>query len=181
MIGATLVRGRAKRVAAMNWRSHAQANVALVCAIFATLLGDVVSAQQGRTQSVRVFVTSGDGRTDFVDPDAKASAEDVKKAFQGRKDIVVAESEESSDLVIRVLRIFRHQSGRSAAVTTSPTTAVTSPVLERVVVATMSAGTYTQEVNGAHARSWGAASGRLADQIEKWIRENRTRILERNK
>jgi len=165
----------------MNWRSHSRADVALACAIVLLFLGERVSAQEQSTQGIRVFVTSGDGSTDFVDPDAKASAEDVRKAFRSRKDILVVESEASSDLAVRVLRRFRGPSGRSVAIARSPTTAVAAPVLARVVVATVSVGTFTQDMSGAHTRSWSAASDRLVDQIEKWIRENKARIIERRK
>ena len=153
----------------------------MACAILALFIGRDVSAQAQPAVNIRVFVTSGDGGTDFVDPDAKASAADVKKDFRGRKGIVVADSEVGADLVVRVLQRFRGRSGRSVAVATSPTTAVAAPILERVVVASIIVGDFTQEMNGAHTRSWAAASDKLVDQIENWIRENRARILERRR
>jgi hypothetical protein len=164
----------------MNRHSYSQEAGALVVCVGLALIvgiGDCVAEQS--PENIRVFITHGDGSTDFVDPDAKASAEDIKKAFRGRKDIAVVESEGSSDLVVRVLRRFRGPSGRSVAIATSPTTAIAAPVLERVVVATIRIGDFALELNGAHTRSWSAASDKLVDQIEKWIRENRARILER--
>ena len=165
----------------MSWRSSSRLHSVVGCAVLTLLVGRMVSGQEPQTQSVRVFVTSGDGSTDFVDPDAKASAEDVKKGLSGRKGIVAVDSKVGADLVVRVLRRFRGRSGRSVAVATSPTTAVAAPILERVVVASITVGSFAQEMNGAHTRSWGAASDKLVDQIENWIRENRTRILERRK
>ena len=149
------------------------------CFILAVVVGRANSVAEQSPENISVFVTHGYGGADFVDPDAKASAEDVKKGFRGRKQIAVVESEGSSDLVVRVLRRFRGPSGRSVAIATGPTTAVAAPVLERVVVATMRVGDFTQEMSGAHTRSWGAASNKLVDQIEKWILENRARILDR--
>ena len=165
----------------MSWRSSSRPHLVVACAILTLLAGRSVSAQEQQAPSVRIFVTSGDGSTDFVDPDAKASAEDVKKDLRGRKGIVAVDSETGADLVVRVLHRFRGRSGRSVAVATSPTTAVAAPILERVVVASITVGTFSQEMNGAHTRSWGAASDKLVDQIENWIRENLARILERRR
>lgn len=165
----------------MSSHSHLRAHL-VVAAVFLTIgIGPVASSQAQPAQSVRVFITSGDGSTDFVDPDAKASAEDVTANLRKRKGIVVADSEAGADMVVRVLRRSRGRSGRSVAIATSPMTAVAAPILERVVVASIAVGDFAQEMNGAHTRSWGAASGKLVDQIEAWIRENRTRILERRK
>lgn len=165
----------------MSWRSRSRSRLVATAVILTIGLGRAASSQAQPAQSVRVFVTSGDGSTDFVDPDAKSSAEDVTANLRRRKGIVVADSEVGADMVVRVLRRSRGRSGRSLAIATSPTTAVAAPILERVVVASIAVGEFAQEMNGAHTRSWGAASGKLADQIDAWIRENRARILERRK
>ena len=154
----------------MSWRSSFRYLV-VACAIPALFIGRNVSAQVQPAVNIRVFVTSGDGSTDFVDPDTKASVADVKKDFRGRKGIVVADSEVGADLVVRVLHRFRGRSGRSVAVATSPTTAIAAPIRERVVVASITVGDFTQEMNGAHTRSWGAASDKLVDQRELDSRE----------
>ena len=161
-------------------RSLGRTRVALGCLLAGLLIGQVGSATQPGV-TVRVFVTHGDGHTEFVDPDAKASAEDVKKALRGRKGILVADTEAAADVVVRVLHRSREQTGRSVAIATSPTMVVAGPVRERVVVASIIVGNFSQEMSGAHVRSWGAAAGKLVDQVEARVRENRSRIIDRRK
>lgn len=164
----------------MNWRDRRRLCLSTVCTVVVLVVGVGASAQTQPT-NIKVFVTSGDGSTHFVNPEARDSADDVKNDIRGRKGLVLAESETDADVVVRVLQRFRGRSGRSVAVATSPTVAVATPILERVVVASLNVGDFTEEMTGAHTRSWGAASGKLVDQIEDWIRENRTRLLERRK
>ena len=58
-------------------------------------------------------------------------------------------------------------------VKTAQTKAISYEMLEYALAVLNQTGRFTS--------AWGAASGKLVDQIEAWIRENRARILERRK
>lgn len=155
----------------------------LSCAVL--LAGIAIFLAPGRSGSVgaqtaelvRVFVEAGDGASDFVEPGAKDSSDDVIKALRGRKGIAVVESVSESDVTIRVLRRIDSRGRQSATIATGPTTSI--EVIGFAVVARMSVDSYSQELVGIHTRSWGASAGNLAQQVEKWIRENKARVLKR--
>jgi hypothetical protein len=136
----------------------------------AVLIGSAGAVAQDQAEPViNVFVTPGDGTTDFVEPDLRDSAADVRKQFKDRKGVAIVDATDQADVVVRILQRYEGRAGgppRSAAHTA-------------VVVATMTVGDFIREMSASHTASWRGAAGSLVDSMDAWIQENRGRILER--
>lgn len=140
--------------------------------------GAVPSQPQGDDR-LWVFVAAGEPEAPFVDPDLLESAQQVSRELGKKKGLGVPRKAGEADVQIRILRRLRRPSGYSGVVATSPTTAFALPFDEYALVASLVVGDYAQERTGAHTGSWRGAAGKLADQIERWVRQNREQLLAR--
>src|SRR5262245_7210998 len=147
---------------------------ALAVPVFTAVLigsaGAIAQDQPAPAQPViNVFVTPGDGTTDFVEPDLRDSAADVRNKFKNKQGLALVDAQDHADVVVRILQRYEGRAGgppRSA-----PHTAV--------VVATMTVGDFVREMSASHTASWRGAAGSLVDSMDAWIQENRARIVER--
>jgi hypothetical protein len=156
---------------ALGWLTRV---AALAAPVFTAVLvggaGALAQDQPAKDQPViNVFVTPGDGTTDFVEPDLRDSAADVRKQFKNKQGITLVDTQDHADVVVRILQRYEGRAGgppRSAAHTA-------------VVVATMTVGDFAREMSASHTASWRGAAGSLVDSMDAWIQENRARIVER--
>ena len=129
----------------------------------------------GADAPLKVCVSAGDG-SGFVQPDARDSARDLVGALRNKRSVQIVDDCKNADVRVRVDKRFTRDSG-SAIATGSGTVAAAAAVEEQVVVATLMVGDYSTEVVGIDWWSWKSAAGKLAGNIEKWIKENRKQIL----
>lgn len=154
--------------ATLGWLAR---SAALAVPVFtAVLIGSAGAIAQDQSGPViNVFVTPGDGRTDFVEPELRDSAADVRKQFKNRQGVALVDAQDQADVVVRILQRYEGRAGgppRSAAHTA-------------VIVATMTVGDFIREMSATHTLSWRAAAGSLVDSMDAWIQENRARIVHR--
>ena len=139
-------------------------------------VGPDAAASAEQKPAIRVYVSAGE--SDLVDPDARDSANDLRDNLRQRR-ILVVEHRDAADVWVRVDKRHKGPSGLQLGMATGPTTALGIPIEEQVVFATLLVGDYSLEMVGRHTRSWKAAAGQVAKQVEKWINENSARLVAR--
>jgi len=135
------------------------------------------------TQDITVFVSAATDASGFVSPDATDSAKDLSDALRKKKGLRLVDRKERADVWIRIDRRFtrnRDSGGRLEVDVDNATATIRQrPVEEGVLVATLSVGDYSTEVTAAAAWTWKSIAGQLAKAVERWINENRERVLAR--
>jgi hypothetical protein len=126
---------------------------------------------------LKVYVFAGDS-SGFVQPDAKDSARDLTGALRSKRSLRVVMVREDADVCVRVDKRFTRDSGSAIATGSGPVVAAAA-VEEQVVVATLIVGDYSTEVVGIDWWSWKSAAGKLAGNIDKWLKENKQQIRAR--
>jgi len=151
--------------------------VAAMCIVLAALAPNVTHSQD----HVRVYVAAGsDG---LAGPGAGDSALDLAKSLMRKERLAVVQSESDADVVVRVQsRNTEHGVGGFTTSTTkskdgkSHTTAMPTQSTIRVVHATLEMGSYKLDLKGEHP-FWSGAAGKVADQVDRWVKENYTRVV----
>jgi uncharacterized iron-regulated membrane protein len=134
-------------------------------------------------QLVSVYVT-GDNNG-FSAPGANDSALDLQKSLANKKTLRVVNSPSEADVVIRVDSRDSHKEvdgytsnrttsddGRSSTRTTTQ-----NDKTVRNLHATLMAGSYTQALVAQSEMSWRFAADNIAGQIERWTRENYSKLM----
>lgn len=147
------------------------------CTLTALTLVLPTGRLRGEEAPLKVYVFAGDS-SGFVQPDARDSAPDLTGALRGKRSVRVVDARESADVCVRVDRRFKRDSGSAIATGSGPMVAAAA-VEEQVVVATLIVGDYSTEVVGADWWSWKSAAGKLAGNIDKWLKENKQQIRAR--
>jgi hypothetical protein len=127
---------------------------------------------------VTVYVFAGDPTSGFVSPDARDSARDLTGALAGKRVVRVVTEREKADIWVRIDRRYLRPSG-SAIATGNSTMVAASQVEEQVVCATLIIGQYATPIEGIDWWSWKSAAGKLAKNIDRWVKENGEQIRAR--
>lgn len=136
-------------------------------------------------QLVNVYVTGESNG--FSAAGANDSALDLQKSLAGKKALRVVNSASEADIVVRIgsrdshkevdgytTNTNRSDDGRSS---TKTTTANDKTV--RNLHATLVAGDFTQALDAQSEMSWRFAADNIAGQIERWAKQNYSRLMAR--
>lgn len=136
-------------------------------------------------QLVNVFVT-GDNNG-FSAAGATDSALDLQKSLANKKSLRVVNSPSEADIIVRIdsrdqrkeIQGYTTNTNRSddGKATTKTTTA--NDTIIRAVHATLVAGDFTQALDAESNMSWRFASDNIAGQVDRWARENYSRLMAR--
>ncbi|MBS1821721.1 MAG: hypothetical protein JST61_07080 [Acidobacteria bacterium] len=134
-------------------------------------------------QLVSVYVTSDNNG--FSAPGANDSSLDLQKSLASKKTLRVVNSPSEADVVVRIDARDSHKEvdgyttnrttsddGRSSTRTTT-----TNDKTVRNLHATLMAGSYTQALEAQSEMSWRFAADNISGQIERWIRENYSKLM----
>ncbi|MBS1801417.1 MAG: hypothetical protein JSS95_16515 [Acidobacteria bacterium] len=134
-------------------------------------------------QLVSVYVTSDNNG--FSAPGANDSSLDLQKSLASKKTLRVVSSAQEADIVVRIDFRDSHKEvdgytsnrttsddGRSSTRTTTQ-----NDKTVRNLHATLMAGSYTQALEAQSEMSWRFAADNIAGQIERWTRENYSKLM----
>ena len=134
-------------------------------------------------QLVNVYVTSDNNG--FSAPGANDSALDLQKSLANKKTLRVVNSPSEADVIVRIDSRDSHKEvdgytsnrttsddGRSSTRTTTQ-----NDKTVRNLHATLMAGSYTQALEAQSEMSWRFAADNIAGQVERWTRENNSRLM----
>lgn len=136
-------------------------------------------------QLVNVFVTSDNNG--FSAAGATDSALDLQKSLANKKSLRVVNSSSEADIIVRIdsrdqrkeiqgytTNTNRSDDGKS---TTKTTTANDTTI--RTIHATLMAGDFTQALDANSEMSWRYAADNIAGQVERWAKQNYSRLIAR--
>jgi hypothetical protein len=132
-----------------------------------------------QAEPIRVHVSVDPAVGATRESDLRDSRADLLKALRGREGVLVVATPEGADVDLRILRRQRQPTSRVFFVPVPPAGMFPIRIQERVVFGALVAGDDTVALTGEHRRSWGGAADRLADQLQRWIDDNRGRLLAR--
>ncbi len=148
------------------------------------ILAALLTAAAAGQSPVHIFVQAGSGG--LAAPGAGDSAADVRKALQSKRDLQVVESPAEADVVLRIdsrnerkdagdTHTYANTSkdGKNTTVTSSQDTKTV-----KVMKANLLAGEFQMPMEAEDTVSWRFAAGNMANQVERWSRENSSRLLE---
>jgi len=136
-------------------------------------------------QLVNVYVTGeNDG---FSAAGANDSALDLQKSLANKKTLRVVNSPSEADIVVRIDSRDSHKeidgyttnTNRSDDGRSSTKTTTSNDKTVRNLHATLMAGGFTQALDAQSEMSWRFAADNIAGQIERWARENNSRLMAR--
>lgn len=151
--------------------------------VFALIAG-VVSDDE----AVRIFVFTQVNAEGFVDQPTKHrqdSVQDLRKALADKRGILVVDNEATADLRVEVLgRAYEPTGTKSTQVLPGAygPQAKTSDDSIPVIRARLTAGTYVLDIDSGTVEApfqslrWQDKAKNLARQIEKWVKDNRSRL-----
>lgn len=136
-------------------------------------------------QLVNVYVT-GDNNG-FSAPGANDSALDLQKSLANKKTLRVVNSPSEADIVIRIDSRDSHKevdgyttnTNRSDDGRSSTKTTTTNDKTVRNLHATLTAGDFTQALDAQSEMSWRFAADNIAGQVERWAKQNYSRLMAR--
>lgn len=131
--------------------------------------------------TIRVHVMAAGEDAGFTSKGADDSVADLAKALGRKRRLMVVPSRSGADVVIRVESRDSHwETGGAYSYRDSKgRTQVYSAIRkEKVVYATLHVEDYSHQLHGEGA-TWRQASDRVANDVDKWIQQNRRQLLER--
>ena len=131
---------------------------------------------QQKTDRIAVFVTSVGALKGFTDPskENRDSVKDLRDDLKDKKNLVLVETREAARIVLVVMG--REKAQVTVGLFGDPARDVILRVqfiagkMETELTASAQGGTLSS--GGA----WGRAAGKIADQVDDWAKENRTRL-----
>lgn len=130
------------------------------------------AAQKPPVEKVPLFVRAEQNADGFTDPskDRKDSVKDVQRKLTDSKTLKVAASEAEAWAIIEVM-----------SRETKRETNLMGQQNKSYLTVRLIAGTFTSEFTGESGskgmlRSYGAAAGKVVDQLEVWVEQNRERL-----
>ena len=166
----------------------------LVVTFLVVASGLTITAQNRPARKLRVYCYTAANASGFVDQrlkDRQDSLKDLKEAITKKKDwLELAESPDDADIVVEVTERLAVATGAVDTRTTSNVSkdgkTVTSntkstPLTNYTLRTVMRVGDYQAPVNGEVSSEyifgvWRAAAGNIASQVERWAKDNHTRI-----
>jgi hypothetical protein len=136
-------------------------------------------------QIVNVYVT-GDNNG-FSASGANDSAIDLKKSLASKKTLRVVDSPSEADITVRIdsrdqrkeLQGYTTTTNRSDDGKSSTKTTSANDTTIRTVHATLIAGDFSQALEADSSMGWRFAADGIAGQVERWARENNSKLLAR--
>jgi hypothetical protein len=136
-------------------------------------------------QVVNVFVTSDNNG--FSASGANDSAMDLKKSLASKKTLRVVDSQSEADIIIRIdsrdqrkeLQGYTTTTNRSDDGKSSTRTTNANDTVIRTVHATLMAGDFNQALDADSTVGWRFAADNIAGQVERWARENNSKLMAR--
>ena len=131
--------------------------------------------------TIRVHVMAAGEDAGFTSKGTDDSVSDLTKSLGRKHRLTVVPSRNAADVVIRVESRDSHwESGGAFSYRDSKgRTQVYSAIRkEKVVYATLHVEDYSHQLHGEGA-TWTQASDRVANDVDKWVQQNRARLLER--
>jgi hypothetical protein len=159
----------------------------LTTAALALLVG--VGAQSAWAQDVRIYVFIKADPSGFVDADSKDRQDtltDLRKALSKKKGLSVVDDPKAAGVSVEILgRGFEETGGLNVrsplelGPDLKPNREMT--IRSRLLVGDYETPIVAQNSPGALFQSgrWQDLAGKLANQIEKWVKDNRSKLLER--
>ncbi|QNI37808.1 hypothetical protein [Edaphobacter albus] len=153
--------------------------------VFLSLVLLTVSCAFAQQQLTNVYVT-GDNNG-FSAAGANDSAIDLKKSLTNKKTLRVVDSPAEADIIVRIDSRDSHKevdgyttnTNRSDDGRSSTRTTTTNDKTVRNLHATLMAGTFTQALTAQSEMSWRFAADNIAGQVERWTRENYSKLMAR--
>lgn len=136
-------------------------------------------------QLTNVYVT-GDNNG-FSAAGANDSAMDLKKSLTNKKTLRIVDSPAEADIIVRIDSRDSHKevdgyttnTNRSDDGRSSTRTTTTNDKTVRNLHATLMAGNVTQALSAQSEMSWRFAADNIAGQVERWTRENYSKLMAR--
>jgi hypothetical protein len=136
-------------------------------------------------QFVNVFVT-GDNNG-FSAAGATDSALDLQKSLANKKSLRVVSSASEADIIVRIdsrdqrkeVQGYTTNTNRSDDGKSTTKTTTANDTIIRTIHATLMAGDFTQALDANSNMSWRFAADNVAGQVERWARENYSRLMAR--
>ena len=166
--------------------------------LFAILTPNVALDAQSRPfRRLRVYCFAAPNVEGFVDrklKDRQDSLKDLQEAIAKKKDwLELAESGNDADIVIEVQDRFEVATGQVDTQTTSnvskdgkriTSNTTSKPMTNYTLRTVMRVGAYEAPVNGEISSeylfgAWRAAAGNVANEVERWAKDNHSRITSR--
>lgn len=138
-------------------------------------------ATRAQAEPVRVHVSAGGSGRTAPESDLRDSQADLVKALRERDGVLLVAAQEEADVELRIVRRERQPTSRVFFVPITPTGMIPIRIQERVVFGSLVVGDDTFALTGAHRQSWGGAADTLAAHLERWIDDNRSRLLARRR
>lgn len=162
--------------------------ILMILAVCLFVAGNTTTAQKKSTEPIKVFIFTAANEGGFVDTDQKQrsdSVEDLKKELTREKLVQIVPQRELADIALEVL-------GRAAAATGTTTTTtrgaygVQNSTSQNNTMLTvqvgLKAGNYSTIIEGVDPsafKMWRVAMGDAIRQINKWIKDNREKLIAR--
>lgn len=125
---------------------------------------------------VTVFITTAGAKDGFTDPSKENidTANDLRSRLYGKKGLALVRNREDAQVVLTVM-------GRETAQVTAGF--LGDPARDRSIRVRLSAGEFETDLTASaqggtlgSGGAWGRAAGKIAGQVEDWIKRNRAKI-----
>jgi hypothetical protein len=129
-----------------------------------------------RDGRVKVFVTSAGTADGFTDPNKgnRDTVKDLQDSIKDRRSLALAESRDDAAIVLQVM-------GRETAQVTAGFFG--DPARDRIVRVLFQFGDFQTEMTAsaqggtlASGGAWGKAAGKIAKQVDEWVRANSSKL-----
>lgn len=130
--------------------------------------------------TVHVFTrTDPSGLTDANQVQRQESVRLIKESLRGKKNLRLAEDENTADVLIEVLGSAKKDTGTEQTMHSGFGISTTKKQTRPAIHIDLRAGEYSVQMEAAGARSWKRAAEGTANAIEKWIKQNQQALVRR--
>lgn len=146
--------------------------------MFAMFASTAISGQGDR---IRVYVSTAQPAGGFVDQDSKhreTTKKELASELKGKKKTIeVVDTAERADILIEVKSAGYADGAIETRANVLGGGVSSSPKKEYRAVVSLTVGEYSTDMTVQRGAFSTLAASRLADDIEKWIKDNRERVL----
>lgn len=149
-----------------------------VCVMTAVLLAPSTVAQSVKPAPVALFVTTIGASDGFTDPNRehRDSAAEIVKALKRSEHIRVVTDRKAAKLVLTVMKREREPMGRAPIGAIGPGVQTTLTANLLVAGKSIEISGVGQGGAGSTDAAWTQAAFKVADQVHRWVQENRTAL-----